>query len=80
MERLRMVKVHPGQPRHFFVTGGSGYIGRNLLRELVRQGHRGRALTRSEASAQKLRDIGAEPVHGDMLDKQALKDRHGNAV
>ena len=58
--------------RHFFVTGGSGYIGRNLLRELVRQGHRVSALTRSEGSAHMVQKIGAEPVHGDMSDKQAL--------
>ena len=72
MGRISVGAMYSSKPRHFFVTGGSGYIGRNLLRELVRQGHRVSALTRSKTSAQKVRDIGAEPVHGDMLDKQAL--------
>jgi len=39
---------------------------------LVAQGHRVKALARSEASVAVVRALGAEPVMGDMLDKSAL--------
>lgn len=55
-----------------FVTGGSGYIGRNTLRALVRSGHRVRALARSEASADVAAKLGAERVRGDLSDNEAL--------
>ncbi len=55
-----------------FVTGGSGYIGRNLIKALVAKGQPVRALARSSASAQKVAALGAEPVMGDMFDLEAL--------
>ena len=56
-----------------FVTGGSGYIGRNLIRDLREQGHTIRALARSERAAAIVESLGAEPVRGDLFDDQALK-------
>ncbi|MDX2012864.1 MAG: NAD-dependent epimerase/dehydratase family protein [Myxococcaceae bacterium] len=55
-----------------FVTGGSGFVGRNLIRALVSAGHAVRALARSEASAAVVRGLGAEVVPGDLLDEGAL--------
>ena len=55
-----------------FVTGGSGYIGRNLLRALVAKGAQVRALARSEGSAKVVADLGAEPVAGDLMNREAL--------
>jgi nucleoside-diphosphate-sugar epimerase len=43
-----------------FVTGGSGYIGRNVLRAVVQAGHPVRALARSKASAAVVASLGAE--------------------
>ena len=52
--------------RHVFVTGGTGYIGRPLIRELLARGHSVRALVRSSSTG-KL-PVGAEEVVGDALD------------
>ena len=52
--------------RHVFVTGGTGYIGRPLIRELLARGHSVRALARSR-SAWKL-PAGAGEIVGDALD------------
>ena len=51
-----------------FVTGGSGFIGRVLVRRLVAEGHAVRALVRSQASADVVAASGAEPVRGDLTD------------
>ncbi len=55
-----------------FVTGGGGFIGRNLVRGLVASGVDVRAMVRSTGSAAKLHDAGAEVVVGDLLDASAL--------
>ena len=49
-----------------FVTGGSGFVGRNLIRELVRRKITVKALSRSEASSKKLENLGAEVIFGDL--------------
>ena len=52
-----------------FVTGGTGMLGNNLVRELVEQGHEVRVLVRSEEKAERLLgDLGVEFVQGDMTD------------
>ncbi|MCK2219177.1 NAD-dependent epimerase/dehydratase family protein [Actinomadura sp. ATCC 31491] len=56
-----------------FVTGGSGFIGRHLLRALTEAGHRVRALARSDAAAAVVEKGGAEAVRGDLLDRDALR-------
>lgn len=56
-----------------FVTGGSGYLGRNVLRALAAEGHALRALARSEASAARVSALGAVPVRGDLADVEALR-------
>jgi nucleoside-diphosphate-sugar epimerase len=51
-----------------FVTGGSGFIGGALIERLRREGWDVRALARSERAAQRVRELGAEPVMGDLDD------------
>ena len=55
-----------------FVTGGSGFIGGALVRRLVADGWTVRALARSDASAETVRERGAEPVRGDLDDVGAM--------
>jgi uncharacterized protein YbjT (DUF2867 family) len=51
---------------NIFIAGGTGYIGRHLIPELLRRGHTVRALVRN-TSVGKLPQ-GAQPVIGDPLD------------
>jgi dihydroflavonol-4-reductase len=54
------------------VTGGTGVVGRPLVERRVAEGGDVKALARSEASAATLRELGAEPVRGDVLDLDSL--------
>jgi nucleoside-diphosphate-sugar epimerase len=59
-------------PATAFVTGGSGFIGGQLLRRLAEGGSRVRALARSDASAAVVEGLGAEPVRGDLSDAASI--------
>ncbi len=50
-----------------FITGGSGYVGRNLIRHFVGQGVPVTALARSAKSERVVRDLGATPFSGDLF-------------
>jgi nucleoside-diphosphate-sugar epimerase len=56
-----------------FVAGASGAIGRPLIAELVRQGHRVTGMTTSEAAAERLRAQGAEAEIADAFDAAAVE-------
>lgn len=55
-----------------FVTGGSGFVGRNLIRRLRRDGVVVAALARSEAAANTVAALGAVPVRGDLLEPASM--------
>jgi nucleoside-diphosphate-sugar epimerase len=55
-----------------FITGGSGFVGRNLITMLLEKGYAVRALARSPKAAQLLNRLGATPIHGDLEDLTAL--------
>ena len=57
-----------------FVAGATGAIGRPLVAELVRQGHAVTGMTRSNASTQGLKELGAEVALVDALDAAAVEE------
>jgi nucleoside-diphosphate-sugar epimerase len=56
-----------------FITGGSGYLGRNIIRALVKRGDTVHALARSVASGELVEGLGAEVIAGDLHDADALR-------
>lgn len=57
-----------------FVTGGTGVLGRPVIRLLAGEGHRVRALSRSESNDALLSRLGAEPVRGELWDPSRMRD------
>ncbi|HEY7660975.1 MAG TPA: SDR family NAD(P)-dependent oxidoreductase [Actinomycetota bacterium] len=55
------------------VTGGTGVVGRALVRRLVSDGREVRGLARSDSAAAALTELGASPVRGDVLDRASLE-------
>jgi dihydroflavonol-4-reductase len=56
-----------------FVTGASGFIGANLVHELVAQGHRVKALLRPNADTRGLAGVEFERITGDVSNRPALE-------
>ena len=56
-----------------FVTGGSGFIGANLIHELSARGHEVKALLRANSDRRGLAGANYEVVEGDVLDKALLE-------
>ena len=59
--------------KQVFVTGGSGFVGQNLIPMLIENGYNVKALARSEQAIQKVEQLGATAVKGDLNNKQALE-------
>jgi nucleoside-diphosphate-sugar epimerase len=58
-----------------FVTGATGFVGMAVTQELIAHGHQVLGLARSESAADRLRNVGAEPLMGDLETPHVL--RHG---
>jgi nucleoside-diphosphate-sugar epimerase len=64
---------------HIFIAGGSGYLGRPTIEALAGAGHSVAALSRSDGSAQVVRELGAEPVRGDLAALETLRSAAAEA-
>jgi len=56
-----------------FVTGGTGFVGANLVRLLLEKGLRVKALVRKNSNRKNLDGLDVELVEGDLLDETALR-------
>lgn len=57
----------------YFVTGATGFIGGELVKQLIGRGHKVVALVRSPERATMLRALGVEMHAGDITDRETLK-------
>jgi nucleoside-diphosphate-sugar epimerase len=72
--------LHTLKPLMVFVTGGTGFIGTHLLRELIQRGEKVRALKRSTGKILLEEELAnrVEWVEGDILDVPSLEEAmHG---
>ncbi len=60
-----------------FVTGATGFIGSNLVRELLARKHRVKALVRPGSDQRGLADVDVELVTGDLSDTAIAPARNG---
>lgn len=56
-----------------FVTGATGFIGASLVRELIRDGYRVRALARPDSDRRNLQGLDLEICEGDLRDRESLE-------
>lgn len=60
-----------------FVTGGTGFVGANLIRALLRQGHQVKALVRPTSSSKNLDGLNVEPVIATLNDPDLAESLQG---
>jgi dihydroflavonol-4-reductase len=63
-----------------FVTGGTGFVGANLVRLLLQQGFEVRALVRPNSRLDNLKDLNLEIVRGDLTDEHLTQFMQGCQV
>jgi dihydroflavonol-4-reductase len=57
----------------YLVTGATGMVGNNVVRQLLERGDRVRVLTRASSNPRPLADLAVEIIHGDVRDERAVE-------
>ena len=57
-----------------YLTGGTGYIGRALVRRLVEAGHEVRALVRTTSNVEPLKQLGVATFVGDLQGRASMRE------
>lgn len=63
---------HSDRTTTIFLTGGSGFLGRNLIPHLLESGYAVRALVRSKTAEEQVTALGGKAVHGNVLNAREL--------
>ena len=63
----------------FFLTGATGFIGSQIVPELIGAGHTVLGMTRSDAGAEQLKEAGAEVLRADLSERDVLRSAAASA-
>jgi dihydroflavonol-4-reductase len=74
------IKFNEGIMMKVFVTGGTGFIGANLVRLLLQKGYEIRALVRPESNLENLKNLEIERVEGCLTDSNLYQSLKGCQV
>jgi uncharacterized protein YbjT (DUF2867 family) len=67
-----MLIVSSKETRMILIVGASGFLGREVAKQLLAQGQALRVLTRTPAKVADLKQLGAEVIQGDLIDPPSL--------
>ena len=55
------------------ITGAAGFVGAAVLRELLKKGHKVKALVRKSSVLDNLKNLDVEIIYGDLKNRDSLK-------
>src|SRR5215475_5397461 len=71
-EQTQRVLQERDEAMRVLLAGASGAVGTPLTRQLIAAGHQVVGISRSQANAERLRNVGAEAVVADVMDRESL--------
>lgn len=68
------VQKNISKKEKIFVTGGTGYLGREVVKQLVEAGYHVKALARISSHTDTLEKLGVELIYGDVREVEVMRD------